>query len=121
MMLSMSKHFAAVFIAISLLAAPAGAMFNGNESQVFKNIAASTATFTLRGGIYAVTVHAGTWNAGSVTLQRQAADGSTMVTCLTAFSADGYATVNLPGGTYQFTIASASGVYADLTSVETIQ
>jgi hypothetical protein len=36
---------------------------------------------------------------------------------LTAFSADGYATANLPGGTYQLTISGASGVYADVTSI----
>jgi hypothetical protein len=34
-------------------------------------------------------------------LQRLAADGANYVTALTAFSADGYASVNLPGGTYQ--------------------
>lgn len=88
----------------------------GFEKKEFKNISATPATFTLKGGQYAVTVHA-TWGGGSVTLQRQATDGSTMVTCLTAFSADGYATVNLPSGTYSLTIATATGVYCDIVSV----
>lgn len=85
------------------------------DANTFTNIAATPAQFTLRGGQYAVTVHAGVW--GTVTLQRLAADGATLVTCLTAFSADGYATVNLPSGTYSLTIAGATGVYADVTSI----
>lgn len=86
------------------------------DTYTFVNIAASPAAFTLRGGQYAVTVHA-TWGGGSATLQRLASDGLTYVTCLTAFSADGYATANLPSGTYKFTIATATGVYADITSI----
>jgi hypothetical protein len=35
-------------------------------------------------------------------------DGSTYVTCLTAFSANGYATVELPPGQYQLAVASAT-------------
>jgi hypothetical protein len=38
--------------------------------------------------LYELTVHAGTWGGGSVTLQRLAADGSTYATALKAFSAD---------------------------------
>lgn len=86
------------------------------DNKTFTNLSASSSAFHLFGGQYAVTVHA-TFGGGSVTLQRQAADGSTMVTCLTAFTADGYATVNLPAGTYQLTIATATGVYADISSV----
>lgn len=115
----MRKLLAALVIAAAL-SAPAAATYNGVEQFQFKNISATTATFTLRGGNYAVDVHA-TFGGGSVTLQKQAADGSTMVTCLTAFTADGYATVNLPSGTYQFTIATATGVYVEITSVLTVQ
>jgi hypothetical protein len=95
-------------------------MWNAVESQSFSNISATTAAFTLRGGQYAVTVTA-TFGGGSVTLQRLAADGSTWVTCLTAFSAAGYATVNLPSGTYRLTVATATAIYADVTSVVTNQ
>lgn len=86
------------------------------DTYAFTNISATPTAFTLRGGQYAVTVHA-TWGGGSATLQRLAADGLTYVTCLTAFSADGYATANLPPGTYKFTIATATAVYADITSI----
>jgi hypothetical protein len=65
---------------------------------------------------YGVTVTA-TFGGGSVALQRLAADGSTFVTCLTAFTAAGYASVNLPIGTYKFAVTTATGVYVDATSV----
>lgn len=110
----------AVSIVLALVLALVGsasAVKWANDKFTFSNVSATPATFLLNGGQYAVTVHATSWNAGSVTLQRQAVDGATMVTCLAAFSADGYATVNLPQGTYQMTIASATGVYADVTSV----
>lgn len=93
-------------------------MFNKVEKFPFSNISATPTPFTLRGGAYGVTVHA-TWGGGSVTLQRLSADGTTYVTVLDAFTADGYASVNLPGGTYQLAIATATGVYADVTSIVT--
>jgi len=82
----------------------------------FSNISATTAAFQLRGGLYGVTVSA-TFGGGSVTLQRLAADGTTYVTCLTAFSAAGYSTANLPPGTYKFTVATATAIYADITAI----
>ena len=79
------------------------------------NISATTAAFNLEAGNYGVTVM-GT-GFGTVTLQKLAGDGSTYVTCLTAFSANGYATALLPSGTYKVAIASASAVYVDITSI----
>ena len=102
-----------------LFATPAAATYNGQELQTWSNISATSAAFTLRGGLYGVTVIAGSW--GTVTLQRLADDGSTYVTALTAFSANGYASAYLPSGTYKLTIASATGVYADVTSIITPQ
>ena len=93
-------------------------MSNKIENIVFSNISANTAAFTLRGGNYGITVSA-TFGGGSVTLQRLAADASTYVTCVTAFSAAGYASANLPSGTYRLTIATASAVYADVVSIAT--
>jgi len=87
----------------------------GNNAS-YSNISATTAAFTLPSGLYGVTVTA-TFGGGSVTLQRLAADGSTYVTCLTAFTAAGYATVNLPSGTYRFTIATATAVYVDIAAI----
>ena len=69
-------------------------LLRGN-ARSFSNISADTAAFTLQAGNYGVTIHA-TFGGGSVTLQRLAADATTYVTCLTAFTAAGYATVLLP-------------------------
>jgi hypothetical protein len=89
-----------------------------NEARSYSNISATTAAFVLNGGLYAVTAKA-TWGGGSVTLQRLAADATTYVTCLTAFSADGYATVSLPPGTYKFTVATATAIYVDIMAIAT--
>jgi hypothetical protein len=89
---------------------------NGAENVVLSNKSATTGPFTLTGGQYGVTVTA-TFGGGNVTLQRLAADGSTYVTCLTAFTAAGYASVYLPPGTYQVAITTATGVYADITCI----
>jgi len=93
-------------------------MSNKIENIQFTNISANTAAFTLRGGNYGITVSA-TFGGGSVTLQRLAADGTTYVTCVTAFTAAGFASANLPSGTYRFTIAMATAVYVDIVSIVT--
>jgi hypothetical protein len=72
----------------------------------------------LRGGLYGVTAK-GTWNAGNATLQRLAADAATYVTVLTAFGADGFATVNLTPGTYRVAILTATAVYLDIVAIAT--
>lgn len=90
-------------------------MLRGNSAS-YSNISATTAAFTLPAGNYGVTVTA-TFGGGSVTLQRLAADASTYVTCLTAFTAAGYATVLLPSGSYKFAVATATGVYVDISSI----
>lgn len=87
-----------------------------NETQTFSNISATTAAFSLRGGLYAVTAK-GTWGGGSATLQRLASDGSTYVTALTAFAADGFQTLTLPPGTYKVAIATATAVYVDIVEI----
>jgi hypothetical protein len=94
--------------------------WNTVEKVSFSSIAANTAPFTLRGGNYGITVSA-TFGGGSVTLQRLSPDGSTYVTVVTAFTAAGYASANLPSGTYRLTIATATAVYADIVSTVTTQ
>lgn len=93
-------------------------MFNKVENFPFSNISATPASFVLRGGSYGVTAKA-TWGGGSVTLQRLSPDNSTYVTVLTAFSADGYASVNLPGGTYRLLVATATAIFVDVVSIVT--
>ena len=92
------------------------ANFIRGNGQSFTNISATTAAFTLPAGNYGVTAKA-TWGGGSVTLQKLSPDGSTYVTALTAFSADGYATVLLPSGTYKFAVATATAVYVEIASI----
>jgi hypothetical protein len=72
----------------------------------------------LGGGFYLLTVHAGTWGGGSVTLQRLAADGSTYATAFKAFSVDSSATAYVPSGAYQLTLDTATDVSADLFLTE---
>lgn len=86
------------------------------DKHTSSNISADSSAFTLRGGLYGVTVKA-TWGGGSVTLQRLAADNTTYVTALTAFSADGYQSVSLPPGTYKLDVVTATGVYADIVPI----
>ena len=38
---------------------------------------------------------------------------------VTAFTADGYANVNLPSGTYRLTVATATAIYVDIVSTVT--
>lgn len=114
----MMRILCAAFVAAAVLfAVSVRAETWSSETHQFENISATPSTFLMYGGQYGVTVHATSWSSGSVTLQRQATDGSTMVTVLTAFTADGYGTVNLPAGTYQLTIVTATGVSADVSSV----
>lgn len=92
--------------------------WNTTEVKQFSNISATTAAFVLLGGAYGVEVVA-TWSAGSVKLQRLALDGTTYlsVDTTTDFTANGYANINLPNGTYRFTIATATAVYAELVAI----
>ncbi len=93
-------------------------MYNTVEKVSFSNISATPATFTLRGGCYGVMAKA-TWGGGSVTLQRLSVDGTTYVTVLTAFAADGYASLNLPGGTYRFLVVTSTAIYVEIVSIVT--
>ena len=95
-------------------------MYNQIEVVSYSNISATPATFTLRGGQYGVTANA-TWGGGTLTLQRLAVDGVSYVTCLTAFTADGYASVNLPSGTYRLLVATATAIYVDVVAIVTAQ
>ena len=90
-----------------------------NRTVTFSNISATTAAFVMRGGVYGVTARSATWSAGSATLQRLAPDAATYVTCLTPFAADGYATVQLPPGTFRMLILTATGVYVDIVAIAT--
>jgi hypothetical protein len=87
------------------------------DQVTYSNISASQSGVKLLGGTYGMTVTA-TWGGGSVDLKKLSADGSTYVSVLSStFTANAYQTVNIPPGTYQLTVTTATAVYADLTSV----
>lgn len=93
-------------------------MSNKIEVFSFSNISATPASFILRGGNYGLTVSA-VFGGGNVALQRLSPDGSTYVTVITALTAAGYASANLPNGTYRLLITTATAVYADVVSIAT--
>lgn len=90
-----------------------------HEANQQRNISATT-NFSLNlGGYYAISVLA-TWNSsGTVTLERLMPDGTTYVAvgASTTFSANGSVVVQLPPGQYQWTIATATAVYASAVRV----
>lgn len=87
------------------------------DQATFSNVSASQSGIKLNGGTYGVTVTA-TWGGGSVDLKRLGPDGSTYVSVLSStFTANAYQTVNIPPGSYQLTVTTATAVYADITSV----
>ena len=70
-----------------------------SDSFAMSNSNASSANFALKGGTYTVDVIGSTF--GTVTLQRLGPDGSTFLTAMTAFAANGTATADLPAGAYK--------------------
>jgi hypothetical protein len=73
------------------------------QCQTFTNLNATSGTFVLYGGEYCIDVLGSTF--GTVTLQRLGPDGSTWLTALTAFAANGTATADLPPGQYRVALA----------------
>lgn len=87
------------------------------ESNRQGPLAAGTTTFQLLlGGKYGVLATA-SWGGGSATLKALAADGTTYVTVLAAITADGYVTVDLPPGQYEWVVATSTGVYVTVARI----
>lgn len=91
---------------------------DGTQITNLSAAAAQAATFSLSGGKYAVAAVA-TWGGGSAKLQILGPDAATYlsVSSATDFTANGYATVDLPPGAYRFTCATASAIYAHVRRV----
>lgn len=87
----------------------------GGQNVNFSNISATPAAFELKGGLYQVDV-IGT-GFGTVTLQRLGPDGSTPLTAMAAFAANGTAQAYLPPGQYTLAIATTTAVYANITRI----
>jgi hypothetical protein len=85
-------------------------------SLQFSNISATTAAFTLGGGLYGITVIA-TFGGGNVVPQRLGPDGTTWISVMTALTTAGYTTVSLPPGTYRLALTTATAVYASISAI----
>lgn len=90
------------------------------DRQAFTNIGSTTAAFSLLGGTYGVDI-VGSFGGGNITLQKQAADGSTYVSAVASFTANAYAPATLAPGTYRLTFSgtASSGIYAQITRLHT--
>jgi hypothetical protein len=90
------------------------------DNKSFANVSVSPASFPLIGGNYGVDCIA-TFGGGSVDLQKVAGDGATLVDVGTAtkFTANGYATQQLPPGNYKVTVTTATAVYVDISLIPT--
>lgn len=88
------------------------------DSQLFSNISASTAAFTLKGGNYMVAAVA-TWSGGNVELQALGPDEATWLSLPTALklSANGMISGYLPPGQYRFTVATATAIYCSVAGI----
>jgi hypothetical protein len=107
-------------LAFALFCAPIGAAIAANpvDAQLFSNISASTAAFTLHGGYYLISAIA-TFGGGSVELQALGPDQSTWLSLPTALkiTANGTIAGYLPPGQYRFTVTTATAVYASVAGV----
>ena len=89
---------------------------NTNDGQNLSNVSATGANFYLLGGLYGIQVSA-TWGGGNVQLNTLSGDGSTWIAVESAFTANGFSTLDLPPGTYQLAITTATAVYASVNRV----
>lgn len=92
-------------------------MSNVTESKKFDNIGAvTTATFTLKGGKYAIVTKS--TGAGTINLNILAEDGATFIPAITAIAAvTGFAVVDLPPGQYQVAVSGFTANFVSITSV----
>lgn len=89
------------------------------ESIKFGPITATTAAFTLKGGVYKASAIA-TWGGGSAKLEMLGPDGTTFLevdSTNSSFTANGNGNVALPPGQYKWVIATATGVYVSVTRI----
>lgn len=88
------------------------------ESIYFNNIAATTAPFALRGGVYSFGAVAGL--AGTIQLQMLAGDGASWINVGSSITTtSGQTSMSLAPGTYRVSITTATGVYIQLGRVPT--
>lgn len=84
-----------------------GESFSGAPLPATGVTALVSSQFTLLGGKYELGA-VGTFNSGTVTLQRIGPDGNSPITAATALTQAGSNTADLPPGTYQVTISGST-------------
>ncbi len=70
-------------------------------------VTATSSQFQLISGKYWFSA-VGTFNSGTITLQRAGPDGNTLVTVITGLTAAGGSAADLPPGTYQVTVSGST-------------
>lgn len=91
-------------------------MVNRIYTHTFDNISADTADFTIRGGLYGMSVNA-TWGGGNVTISRKDRNGVYIPVLSTAFTASGYQAIYIPSGTYKVAVTTATAVWVEIVSI----
>lgn len=87
------------------------------ESVKFDTIAATTAAFTLTGGVYVFSAVA-TWGGGNAVIQEQLQDGTSYAPTHTALMVDGITPpLYLPPGSYRLAITTATALVGNITRV----
>ena len=91
------------------------------DKIIQSNLSATSPTFQLAGGKYAVTAE-GTWGGGSAKLQilspkLGASPTFISVNSATDFAANGFVVLDLPAGTYQITVATSTAVYVSVVGI----
>ncbi len=88
------------------------------DGFTISNGGAATSKFPLHGGQYGL-IAVATWGGGNLAFNMLAPDGVTYVPVLPAITANAYATIYLPRGSYEFIVTTATAVYANLLSIQT--
>ncbi len=88
----------------------------GHDAFSISAAGPGTYPFTLLGGEYAIVVHA-TFGGGNVVLNIIAGDGTSQIPVVAALTADTFATFDLPNGSYNFVVTTATGVYANIVGI----
>ncbi len=92
------------------------AFTNWNDGVSFSGLSATPSSFYVLGGRYALVVNA-TWGGGNVVLKQLMPDGTTYIAVDPTFTADNSVIIDLPPGTYQLTITTATAVQGSLVRV----
>ena len=87
------------------------------DSFSVSDVGPGTTTFSLLGGKYGF-LAVGTWGGGSIAFNALAVNGA-VAPVTTTLMANGYASVDLPPGEYEFVITTATAVYASVTGIPT--